>query len=235
MRTAAMFILAMAVCGGGAWAQDRVTPLDRVTPVVPRLTPLPSAPQPVVPPPPAVAVPAPAPAPVAAPPHAQPATAAPPVAPAPAKTAGMAKAMWTTASVTVRSGPSTTAGVVDEVTPGTAVSALSAAAGWTRVRVNGGTAGYIRSTYLSARPPAVAACAAQPLDPGAPEPVAGAVVTVAGAAYLRSGPSCGEHTLDVLEPGASVTVIETAGDWVAVSGQGWERAYLHRSLIGAGG
>lgn len=220
------WILGLTVaCGvlaaGGAGAQERVTPLDSATPVIPQLTPLGAPP----------------PAPYVAPKAAVQPVPVAPAKPAAAKPADHAKAavqpsrLWTTSSVTLRAGPSANTGVVDELSPGTAVTLTGPHGEWARVRTADGIGGFIRSRYLTAQPPAVVSCEMPSGADLGPELPAGTVVAPAGSAYLRAGPGCGEHTLDVLEAGARVTVLGTSGDWYAVTGQGWERGYVHRSLV----
>jgi SH3-like domain-containing protein len=148
--------------------------------------------------------------------------------------------LWTTASVTLRGGPSADAAMVDELTPGTEVRVVAGpqAAEWTRVRTADGQQGYIRSSYLAGREPkpdpsetvceAGGAVEAAPISPG------GSGRALADA-NLRAAPSCDARVLDVLNRGARVTVIDREGDWYRVEGQGWQRVYVHRSMLGPAG
>jgi len=235
-----MAILVLATMWGAATA-GTTTPVPEPTAVMPTLTPMsndkslrpvepwgpaPVRSSPLGPLPDLDPIAAPAGVQVAAP------SAAPRAEPAPKPAP---REMWTNASVRLRAGPSTDTRVVDELTTDTRVTPASDGSkvpDWVKVRA-GETAGWLKSSYLTAKAPVRGGSGdcgpttgeTAPIVPGA------AARGIDETVRMRAGPACSEKVLDQLEPGVVVKVIGVEGEWYAVAGQGWERVYIRRGLL----
>ena len=134
----------------------------------------------------------------------------------------------TTDRVNFRTGPSLDANIIRTLEPGTDVEALEYdPADWSKVAING-TAGYIRSDYLSR--------SIQNVQERAAAPAGGSMAfRTAARVNFRTSPSLDAGIIRTLEPGTDVEALEyDPADWskVAISGTaGYIRSdYLARSV-----
>jgi len=137
-----------------------------------------------------------------------------------ASPAQAATTLRTIGSVNMRSGPSTSNSVIRTLASNTSVEVLSRSNGWSSVRHNG-TAGYIRSDFLS--------------ESGASSGSAaiGTLRTVTGVNF-RSGPSTNNTIIRLLPANTGVEVLENqANGWSKVRHDGTE-GFIRSDLLGTG-
>ena len=140
--------------------------------------------------------------------------------------AGATTQMTATVGVNIRSGASTQSSILGGLYRGQTVTAISSAAGWTKITFRGSTA-YVASKYLS-----------KGKDLPVPKKIgAGTVKITTTALNLRTGPGLSYRVIKVLKGGTKVTLTgKTARGWVQlVNGKstGWSSMqYLASSTTG---
>ena len=140
--------------------------------------------------------------------------------------AGATTQMTATVGVNIRSGASTQSSILGGLYRGQTVTAISSAAGWTKITFRGSTA-YVASKYLS-----------KGKDLPVPKKIgAGTVKITTTALNLRTGPGLSYRVIKVLKGGTKVTLTgKTARGWAQlVNGKstGWSSMqYLASSTTG---
>jgi uncharacterized protein YgiM (DUF1202 family) len=140
--------------------------------------------------------------------------------------AGATTQMTATVGVNIRSGASTQSNILGGLYRGQTVTAISSAAGWTKITFRGSTA-YVASKYLS-----------KGKDLPVPKKIgAGTVKITTTALNLRTGPGLSYRVLKVLKGGTKVTLTgKTARGWAQlINGKstGWSSMqYLASSTTG---
>ena len=140
--------------------------------------------------------------------------------------AGATTQMTATVGVNIRSGASTQSSILGALYRGQTVTAISSAAGWTKITFRGSTA-YVASKYLS-----------KGKDLPVPKKIgAGTVKITTTALNLRTGPGLSYRVIKVLKGGTKVTLTgKTARGWAQlVNGKstGWSSMqYLASSTTG---
>ena len=140
--------------------------------------------------------------------------------------AGATTQMTATVGVNIRSGASTQSNILDGLYRGQTVTAISSAAGWTKITFRGSTA-YVASKYLS-----------KGKDLPVPKKIgAGTVKITTTALNLRTGPGLSYRVIKVLKGGTKVTLTgKTARGWAQlINGKstGWSSMqYLASSTTG---
>jgi uncharacterized protein YgiM (DUF1202 family) len=140
--------------------------------------------------------------------------------------AGATAQMTATVGVNIRSGASTQSSILGGLYRGQTVTAISSAAGWTKITFRGSTA-YVASKYLS-----------KGKDLPVPKKIgAGTVKITTTALNLRTGPGLSYRVIKVLKGGTKVTLTgKTARGWAQlVNGKstGWSSMqYLASSTTG---
>ena len=140
--------------------------------------------------------------------------------------AGATTQMTATVGVNIRSGASTQSSILGGLYRGQTVTAISSAAGWTKITFRGSTA-YVASKYLS-----------KGKDLPVPKKIgAGTVKITTTALNLRTGPGLSYRVIKVLKGGTKVTLTgKTARGWAhLVNGKstGWSSMqYLASSTTG---
>ena len=140
--------------------------------------------------------------------------------------AGATTQMTATVGVNIRSGPSTQSSILGGLYRGQTVTAISSAAGWTKITFAGSTA-YVASQYLS-----------KGKDLPVPKKIgAGTVKITTTALNFRTGPGLSYRVIKVLKGGTKVTLTgKTARGWAQlISGKstGWSSMqYLASSTTG---
>jgi uncharacterized protein YgiM (DUF1202 family) len=140
--------------------------------------------------------------------------------------AGAATQMTATVGVNIRSGASTQSSILGGLYRGQTVTAISSAAGWTKITFRGSTA-YVASKYLS-----------KGKDLPVPKKIgAGTVKITTTALNLRTGPGLSYQVIKVLKGGTKVTLTgKTARGWAQlINGKstGWSSMqYLASSTTG---
>ena len=132
--------------------------------------------------------------------------------------------------VRVRSGPGTDYSILGTVSSGTTLPVSGESNGWYKVTYNGAE-GYISGTYLS-----VNGSTADSPSKGDSSVTSASGTGTINATYvrLRSGPGTGYGILEVLNPGASMTITGESGDWYRVSYNGSE-GYVYKTYLSTGG
>ena len=140
--------------------------------------------------------------------------------------AGATTQMTATVGVNIRSGASTQSSILGGLYRGQTVTAISSAAGWTKITFRGSTA-YVASKYLS-----------KGKDLPVPKKIgAGTVKITTTALNLRTGPGLSYRVIKVLKGGTKVTLTgKTARGWAQlINGKstGWSSMqYLASSTTG---
>ena len=140
--------------------------------------------------------------------------------------AGATTQMTATVGVNIRSGASTQSSILGGLYRGQTVTAISSAAGWTKITFGGSTA-YVASKYLS-----------KGKDLPVPKKIgAGTVKITTTALNLRTGPGLSYRVIKVLKGGTKVTLTgKTARGWAQlINGKstGWSSMqYLASSTTG---
>jgi uncharacterized protein YgiM (DUF1202 family) len=140
--------------------------------------------------------------------------------------AGATTQMTATVGVNIRSGASTQSNILGGLYRGQTVTAISSAAGWTKITFRGSTA-YVASKYLS-----------KGKDLPVPKKIgAGTVKITTTALNLRTGPGLSYRVIKVLKGGTKVTLTgKTARGWAQlINGKstGWSSMqYLASSTTG---
>ena len=140
--------------------------------------------------------------------------------------AGATTQMTATVGVNIRSGASTQSNILGGLYRGQTVTAISSAAGWTKITFRGSTA-YVASKYLS-----------NGKDLPVPKKIgAGTVKITTTALNLRTGPGLSYRVIKVLKGGTKVTLTgKTARGWAQlINGKstGWSSMqYLASSTTG---
>ena len=140
--------------------------------------------------------------------------------------AGATTQMTATVGVNIRSGASTQSSILGGLYRGQTVTAISSAAGWTKITFRGSTA-YVASKYLS-----------KGKDLPVPKKIgAGTVKITTTALNLRTGPGLSYRVIKVLKGGTKVTLTgKTARGWAQlINGKstGWSSMqYLANSTTG---
>jgi uncharacterized protein YgiM (DUF1202 family) len=140
--------------------------------------------------------------------------------------AGATTQMTATVGVNIRSGASTQSNILGGLYRGQTVTAISSAAGWTKITFRGSTA-YVASKYLS-----------KGKDLPVPKKIgAGTVKITTTALNLRTGPGLSYRVIKVLNGGTKVTLTgKTARGWAQlINGKstGWSSMqYLASSTTG---
>ena len=140
--------------------------------------------------------------------------------------AGATTQMTATVGVNIRSGASTQSSILGGLYRGQTVTAISSAAGWTKIAFRGSTA-YVASKYLS-----------KGKDLPVPKKIgAGTVKITTTALNLRTGPGLSYRVIKVLKGGTKVTLTgKTARGWAQlINGKstGWSSMqYLASSTTG---
>jgi uncharacterized protein YgiM (DUF1202 family) len=140
--------------------------------------------------------------------------------------AGATAQMTATVGVNIRSGASTQSSILGGLYRGQTVTAISSAAGWTKITFRGSTA-YVASKYLS-----------KGKDLPVPKKIgAGTVKITTTALNLRTGPGLSYRVIKVLKGGTKVTLTgKTARGWAQlINGKstGWSSMqYLASSTTG---
>ena len=140
--------------------------------------------------------------------------------------AGATTQMTATVGVNIRSGASTQSSILGGLYRGQTVTAISSAAGWTKITFRGSTA-YVASKYLS-----------KGKDLPVPKKIGASTVKITTTALnLRTGPGLSYRVIKVLKGGTKVTLTgKTARGWAQlVNGKstGWSSMqYLASSTTG---
>lgn len=133
-------------------------------------------------------------------------------------------------AVNLRSGPGTDYAVVGSRDKGASLSVTGVSGSWYKVDLNG-SAGYIRSDYLSLDSGGTSPA---PSAGGAADGASGSGVINASYVRLRSGPSTSYDILGTYNAGKTMTVTGDAGDWYKVSCDG-AGGYVYKTYLTVGG
>lgn len=126
-------------------------------------------------------------------------------------------------SVNVRSSPTTDASVVTRLKRDAAVTELEANDSWSKVKLEGGDVGFIRSDLLTHVTP----------PPEGFSRSTGTLYVTTGAANIRSQPNTSSSVIVVARYGEKLTKKATGSSWTMVTTAGGKTGYISNDLVSA--